>query len=71
MLFPEYIRINDEYEVAVLVEGLNEIYLSKTINDLFNDQERYNKLRNNTIKAREELCWQKEEQKLLAIFKDI
>jgi len=71
MRFPEYLKINEAYEVAVMLEGLNELYLAKTINDLFNDKEYYNKLRNNALKAREVLCWQNEEIKLLEIFNNI
>jgi glycosyltransferase involved in cell wall biosynthesis len=68
MRFPDYDKINQEYEIALLMEGLNELVLAKAIQQLLDDNELYDKLKNNTINAREDLCWQNEEKTLLRIF---
>lgn len=66
--FPEYRRINDQYEVAVLVDDLNVDGLVKAINSVLENRENYDRLRNNCLKAREKYNWQEEEKKLIAIY---
>jgi len=68
--FPEYQKINEKYQVAVLTD-LNAKNLADSINLLLNDKVLYNKLRSNCILAREEYNWQKEEQKLLEIYERV
>lgn len=68
--FPEYQKINEKYQVAVLTD-LNAKNLADSINLLLNDKALYNKLRSNCILAREEYNWQKEEQKLLEIYERV
>ena len=71
MRFPDYDQLNQEYEVALLMDGLNEFVLSNAINDLLTDSELYTKFHKNALKAREVLCWEKEEQTLLDIYNGI
>ena len=68
--FPEYQKINEKYQVAVLTD-LNAKNLADSINLLLNDNALYTKLRSNCILAREEYNWQKEEQKLLEIYERV
>jgi glycosyltransferase involved in cell wall biosynthesis len=68
--FPEYIKINEQYQVAVLTD-LNAKNLASSVNLLLNDRVLYNKLKANCLLAREEYNWQNEEQKLLEIYKRI
>ena len=68
MNFPEYKAINDEFEVAVLIDNLNEETIATVINRLLNDKNTYNLLQQNCLKAREVLNWQHEEKKLIAFY---
>lgn len=68
MNFPEYKRINEEYKVAVLVDGLTEDGVAQTINDLMKNEALLEELRQNATKARKVFCWQKEEQILLQFY---
>ena len=71
MNFPEYKRINDEFEVAVLVDNLQIETITTAINRLLDDDNLYNRLQQNCTKARLILNWQNEEKKLIAFYKNI
>ncbi len=71
MNFPEYRKINDEFEVAILIDDLKPEMITAAINSLLNDKELYNKLSNNCMQARASFNWQQEEIKLLAFYKSI
>lgn len=69
--YPEYRRINQEYEVAVLIDDLHPDRVAKELNNLLSDKELYERLKANAARAREELNWQKEETRLLAFYKKL
>lgn len=69
MDFPEYKKINDEYEVALLINNLSIQEIERSLNILLEDKELYFRLQQNCIKAREVYNWQKEEKKLIAFYK--
>ena len=69
--FPEFLNINDEYKIAVVVKYLQPEALAKSINHLLSDQQLYSQLKSNCIKARETLNWENEAKKLLAIYADL
>lgn len=71
MSFPEYKKINDEFEVAVLADSLQKETLTVAINKLLNDEALYKRLQQNCITARQVLNWQNEEKKLIAFYKNI
>jgi glycosyltransferase involved in cell wall biosynthesis len=71
MNFPEYKRVNDEFEVAVLIDDLQPVNIAKAINNLLNDEVFYKRLHQNCLKAREILNWQNEEKELLEFYKNI
>ncbi len=68
MRFPEYEQINQEFEVAILVEELTEDAVSEAINRLLNDRSLYHRLQQNCLKAREHYHWNNEEKKLLSFY---
>ena len=68
MDFPEYNRINEKFEVAVLLSDLKPTSIAKSINRLLNDTVFYEDLRLNCIAAREEFKWQKEEKILIKFY---
>ncbi|SMB98472.1 glycosyl transferase group 1 [Hymenobacter roseosalivarius DSM 11622] len=66
--FPEYCRLNDQYDVAEVVE-LTPDTIAAAINRLLRDEPaRYHQLAQNCRRARLELNWQREEQTLLALY---
>jgi glycosyltransferase involved in cell wall biosynthesis len=67
--YPEYEHINQQYEVASLVDELTPQNIAAALNKLLDDEEYYKRLKENCLKAREKYCWQEEEKKLLAIYK--
>ncbi|MCC6290436.1 MAG: glycosyltransferase [Chitinophagaceae bacterium] len=67
MRFPEYENINNEYEVAVLIDDLT----AKTIADAYTklcDNDFYNRLKQNCLEAGKVYNWQNEEKKLISIY---
>lgn len=68
--FPEYIALNNEYEVLVLCEPEKQA-LKNCIQYLIKHPEVCNKLRENCVIAREKLHWDIEKTKLLALYAEI
>ncbi|QQS28221.1 MAG: glycosyltransferase [Sphingobacteriales bacterium] len=66
--FPEYKRINDEFEVAVILEDINPLYIAAKVNELLSNEEYYERLRQNCLEARKVVNWQMEEKKLVAFY---
>ena len=71
MNFPEYKKINDKYEIALLINELTIKNVANAINELLNNETEYQRLKENCMLAREHFTWQKEEQKLIAFYKKI
>jgi glycosyltransferase involved in cell wall biosynthesis len=71
MNYPEYIKINNQFEVAILLEDLDPKKIAAAINNLLSDEIQLRKLKNNCIKARDELNWQIEEKKLIAFYHSV
>ena len=71
MDFPEYKKINDEFEVALLLQDLSVETIAAALNQLLDHKELYDRLQQNCLKAREVLNWQQEEKKLLEFYKKI
>jgi glycosyltransferase involved in cell wall biosynthesis len=69
--YPEYEKLNRQYDVAVLIDELSPEKIAAAINHLLADDVLYNRLKENCIKARNELNWQVEEMKLLAFYQSI
>lgn len=71
MNFAEYKKINDEYEVALLINELSIETISSSLNLLLEDQQLYFRLQQNCMKAREIFNWQREEKKLIEFYKQL
>ena len=71
MNFPEYKKINDEFEVAVLIDDLSEDSIAAGLNQLLEDEELYSRLRENCLKARQIYNCQNEEKKLLDFYNQL
>ncbi|MEO7801764.1 MAG: glycosyltransferase [Ginsengibacter sp.] len=71
MNFPLYKNINDDLEVAVLIDDLDVKTVQEAINYLLSNAVVYHAIHENCIKAREKYNWQNEEVKLLNFYKTI
>jgi glycosyltransferase involved in cell wall biosynthesis len=69
--YPEYSTINQEIQIALLINDTNENTISDAINLLINNKELYKQIQENCFKAREILNWSNEEKILLAFWKNV
>ena len=68
MNFPEYIKLNRDFEVALLLDNLDPTYVAAKILNLLEDENLYNKLKTNCLAASKYWNWEIEEKKLLLIY---
>lgn len=66
--FPEYKTINEQYNVALLIETLSKEAIKTAIERLLNDHNLYAALQKNCEVCALDLNWQKEEKKLLELY---
>ncbi len=66
MNFPEYKKVNNRFEVSILIDSFDEI--KAAIERLEKDDSLYKTLKNNTLKAKETYNWSLEEKKLTEIY---
>ncbi len=71
MNFPEYKKINENFEIALLIDSLQETGISDAINKLLADKTLHDRLQQNCLRAREVLNWQNEEKKLIRFYQDL
>ena len=69
MNFPEYNKVNDEYEVAVLVNTVDANEIADALNYLLHNVDVHERLHLNCMPAKEIYNWQQEEIKLLEFYK--
>lgn len=67
--YPEYERVNSQYEVASLIDYASPENIATALNKLLNDTEYYNRLQQNCMLAREKYCWQEEAKTLVSVYK--
>ena len=65
---PEVKSIIEQYECGICLKSQSPRLIAKEIEELVNDKQRYQTLKNNTVPAARELCWENEKQKLMAIY---
>lgn len=69
--FPEYIQLNNQYNIGLIVDELNMEKIQQAIEQLLHDEALYKSIQQNCLRAKKELCWEKEEQKLIALYKSL
>ena len=69
--YPVYRQINDEFGFALLIKDISVQSITSAINSLLQNDDQYQSLQQNCIKARQVLNWQEEEKKLLAFYNNI
>ncbi|PIF01705.1 MAG: glycosyltransferase, partial [Paludibacter sp.] len=65
----EISKIIEEYKIGVFIENHTPKHIAEVIKNLFSDKEKFNQLKENTLIAKNELCWEKEEQELIKVIK--
>jgi glycosyltransferase involved in cell wall biosynthesis len=71
MNFPEYKRVNDKHQVAVLIDEIDPGIIAEKLNLLLNDEGLYQHLKQNCKEAAIEYNWQNEEIMLTDFYKNI
>jgi glycosyltransferase involved in cell wall biosynthesis len=71
MNFPEYKKINELYEVAVLLETVEINEITGKLNILLTDPVLYKRLKLNCLHARGFLNWGEEERKLINFYDNL
>ena len=71
MDFPEYRALNDQHEVAILLETLTPEAVSEAIKSLLDNKVLYEKLCQNCITARRDWNWTYDQKVLLKIWKKV
>jgi glycosyltransferase involved in cell wall biosynthesis len=76
MRFPEYERLCEAHEVAILVEtkpdgSLDTGGVAQTLKNLIEDENLYQKLKNNTFQAAQQWNWTHESKQLIAFYQKV
>jgi glycosyltransferase involved in cell wall biosynthesis len=66
--FVEYERLNEQYNIAILIDKTDKHLLIQAVNRLLNDKTEYEKIKNNCLRAAQKLCWEEEEKRLIAFY---
>ncbi len=69
--FPEYRDLHQKYGCLVLVPSLDPKAIAQQINTLLNHPRQLEHLIDKCYHARKDLCWEKEEIKLLQLYQDL
>ncbi|MCB0588781.1 MAG: glycosyltransferase [Phaeodactylibacter sp.] len=68
MAFPEYVAIQEKYNVFILLDELSPTLIRQAVIKLMQEKEAYEQLRNNCLQAAKTLNWEKEEAILLGFY---
>lgn len=71
MAFPEYLRLQEEYGVFVLLDELSPAAVRRAIAGLLQDEAAHQRIRDNCRAAAQALNWEREEERLLAFYRKI
>lgn len=69
--FPELRKIVNEYEIGILIDGVDLESINYAVEKLRIDKELYNRLKNNVLIAKKVFCWENEKNKLKNAFQMI
>jgi hypothetical protein len=68
MNFPEYQKMNQEFEVAILINDLNKDEIIKSVLKLNNDLDFYNHFKSQSLQAKVKWNWDIEKKTLIDIY---
>ncbi|HLP05080.1 MAG TPA: glycosyltransferase [Paludibacter sp.] len=64
---PELKQIIDRHDVGYYIQNHDPKHIARVIGEIFANNLRYNQVKQNTAKAKHELCWENEEKVLLSV----
>ena len=62
-------QIIDQYDIGYYIQNHDPKHIAQVIESIFSDETRYNIVKQNTQKAKKELCWENEEKVLMGLIK--
>jgi len=71
MNFPEYHKINADFEVFYLLADLEVATIVNAIHMLWHDEQLYQKIRANCLVAKDVFVWEKEEKRLIELYQKL
>ncbi|MCW5909398.1 MAG: glycosyltransferase [Chitinophagales bacterium] len=69
--FPEYRKVNEQHQVAVLTKSTSPHEIKNAVERLLNDNSLYSQLQKNCRACAGELNWENEEKKLLLLYEQL
>lgn len=69
--FPEMGKIVDKYQIGLKINPEDPEEMASAINKLISDKELYAEYKKNLERAKEELCWEREKQKLMKAYQPL
>ncbi len=69
--YPEYIKVNEEFDIANLISDTKIETIAKALNDMLLDEKHYHQMKSNCLRAREVYCWQEQEKTLITFYKNL
>lgn len=69
--YPAYSEINNQLQIAVMVEDLCAENIAAQVNNLVSNDFLYNRLRNNCLVLRQQINWEIEKEKLISFYKKL
>ncbi|WP_240645302.1 glycosyltransferase, partial [Mammaliicoccus vitulinus] len=66
----EHIYLNEKYNFGIILDEVTSEKIADAILKLKKNPELYNELKENAIKASEELTWQNESKKLIDLYQE-
>lgn len=63
-------KIVEQYDIGMIAEDHDPSHLANKVKEMLSDEKRFDRWKENLKLAAAALCWEKEEQKLLQIFRD-
>jgi glycosyltransferase involved in cell wall biosynthesis len=71
MNYPAIKRVNDQYNIAYLVDDVNVETIATALNEMISNTALLDEMRANCVRARKVFNWQEEEKKLLGFYKKL
>lgn len=71
MNYPEYKSFNAKFEVAKLLDDLTPFTIASSLNHLLKDEQHYQYIHSEALKARKVFNWQNEEARLVSVYQEL
>lgn len=69
--YPEYERVNEQFEISMLIEEASPEQIAAALNKLLTDDGYYSRLQQNCMEARKVYCWQEQAKTLLSTYEGL